>query len=220
MMAVCQSIPVPDIRPAMPIHPSFSLDSLSSGATSTLWFRNAALATALEGAPKALFAGSFNPLHDGHIEIARVAREILRTEICFEISIRNVDKPDLTAEELAARLVRFPSNAQVVVTRAMKFVEKCQLFPGATFVVGADTIRRIADPKYSAGDKRLLLDTIDEISGSGCRFLVFGRLFDSAFHELERVEMPESLLAICQGVDESRFRRDISSSEIREKLSD
>ncbi len=39
---------------------------------------------------------AFHPLHDGHRKMAQVAADILNTDVEFELSVRNVDKPALT----------------------------------------------------------------------------------------------------------------------------
>ena len=41
----------------------------------------------------AVLPGSFDPLHRGHVELARAAADILNTEVAFELSVANVDKP-------------------------------------------------------------------------------------------------------------------------------
>src|SRR5918996_3781246 len=51
-----------------------------------------------------LLPGSFSPLHQGHQGLARAASEILRTEVAFEISVVNVDKPPLEETEVQRRL--------------------------------------------------------------------------------------------------------------------
>src|SRR4051794_36184671 len=96
--------------------------------------------------PHALFPGSFNPCHQGHWELAHVAEQILGRPIAFELSVANVDKPRLTREEIRRRVTQFAWRASVWLTHAPRFLEKAELFPGISFVVGADTALRIVLP--------------------------------------------------------------------------
>ena len=61
----------------------------------------------------------------------------------FELSVTNVDKPALPSAEICRRLRQFTWRTEVWVTRAPTFAEKASVFPGAIFVVGADTAERI-----------------------------------------------------------------------------
>jgi hypothetical protein len=89
--------------------------------------------------PPLLFPGSFNPLHEGHVLLARVAEELRQQPLTFEISVTNVDKPPLARETVRHRLTQFALKWPVELTRAPSFVQKALLFPGTTFVIGADT---------------------------------------------------------------------------------
>src|SRR5262249_6541814 len=97
--------------------------------------------------PVVLFPGSFNPRHEGHALLARVAEEVRQQPVAFEISVTNVDKPPLTGETVRRRLAQFAWKSPVELTRAPTFVEKSRLFPGTTFVVGADTAERLVPAK-------------------------------------------------------------------------
>jgi nicotinic acid mononucleotide adenylyltransferase len=99
------------------------------------------------------FPGSFAPLHQGHINIARYVYNKYLSPIDFEISIRNVDKPDLTEEDMDKRIEDFKSKKEpcfgsLWITNAPRFLNKAKMFPGTTFVVGYDTFKRICDLKY------------------------------------------------------------------------
>lgn len=165
--------------------------------------------------PAAVYPGAFHPLHRGHLRILELAEQILGTPVEPEISIFNVDKPPLDYVEIAGRLEQFGQQRPVWLTRATTFEEKSRLFPGATFVVGADTLRRIADPRYYGGDCRACHWAIEAIAARGCRFLVFGRTDRGRFITLGDLELPQPLRDICRGVPEADFREDISSTELR-----
>lgn len=162
--------------------------------------------------PRALFPGAFHPLHDGHRRMAQVAAARLGVPVTFEVSIHNVDKPPLNFHDLRERAAQFDADA-LCFTNTATFVEKARTFGDVTFVVGADTMRRIADPKYYPTGN--VSDALDEIAARGCRFLVFGRRDGDRFVTLDDLELPPVLGAFCEGVSEADYRVDLSSTEIR-----
>jgi hypothetical protein len=168
-----------------------------------------------DGLPKVLLSGAFNPLHPGHRRMAQIAQDILRQPVSWELSIVNVDKPPLDYIEMERRLGQFSVEQSVYLTRAATFEEKSRLFAGATFIVGVDTLRRIAAPQYYGGSVPECQRAIERIAGQGCRFLVFGRDLGSGFVRLADIELPDSLRALCREVPPEVFREDVSSTALR-----
>lgn len=165
--------------------------------------------------PRVIFPGAFNPMHDGHCQMARLAAEQLGTDVAFELSIENVDKPPLDYAEIERRGRDITGHGRLWLTRAPTFLEKARLFPGATFVVGADTIVRIADPKYYGHNASACAAALAELAQLGNRFLVFGRRSGDEFLTLEQLALPDTLRTLCDGVSRDRFRADVSSTELR-----
>ena len=165
--------------------------------------------------PLAVFPGAFNPRHHGHQRMVEVAAARLGVAIEHEISIENVDKPPLNFADLQFRSQQFGPDEALWFTRAPTFVEKSGLFPGAIFIVGADTVTRIGDPRYYGDDVARRDTALAGIAAAGCRFLVFGRKVGERFETLADVALPPALAALCEGVPADAFRDDVSSTELR-----
>jgi Cytidylyltransferase-like len=163
-----------------------------------------------------LLPGSFNPMHAGHVLLARVAEELRQQPLAFEISVTNVDKPPLAADTVRHRLAQFAWKSPVELTRAPTFVEKSRLFPGTTFVIGADTAERLVQPKYYGDDEARMHVALEEIGSSGASFLVAVRS-DAAgrLRGLIDIPVPQRFADLFTQIPEDRFRLDTSSSEIR-----
>jgi hypothetical protein len=161
--------------------------------------------------PAAILSGAFNPLHAGHRRMAELAQAILGVPVALELSILNADKPPLDYAEIERRLQQFPAEQPVWLTRAGTFEEKSRLFPGATFIVGVDTLRRIADPHYYGDDPQQCLSALERIAGRRSGFLVFGRVAGDVLVRLADLDLPQVLRGICTEV-----REDISSTAIRQ----
>jgi cytidyltransferase-like protein len=165
---------------------------------------------------RAVFPGAFNPLHAGHRRMAELARQLLGQPVEYEMSILNVDKPPLDYWEMERRTEQFAVGEVVWLTRTPTFLEKSEVFPGATFLVGVDTLRRIADERYYRHDPGARDAALHTIAARGCHFLVFGRQAEGRFLTLADLELPEVLRRISRGVPAEEFREDISSTELRQ----
>lgn len=195
---------------------SVPIDSLAeristSNATPVNWQKEPTAPSA------ALLAGSFNPLHDGHREMAQVAEQRLGGPVAFELAWSNVDKPPLDFLTIESRCRQF-TERPVVLTTAPTFVLKSRLFPDTVFVVGIDTAERIVQPKYY-GSEADMLAALNEIRLNGGRFLVAGRCEGDSFRKLPDLGLPPSLRDLFEEIPESDFRRDLSSTELRKRTS-
>ena len=171
--------------------------------------------TAGEPVSAAILPGSFRPFHQGHQRLAEAASKITGPQVIFELSVLNVDKPPLQAEEIRERLAQFRGEATAVLSRAETFRKKADLFPGCPFIIGWDTAVRLVAPRYYGDSYPGMLTALAEIWAAGCKFLVAGREDNGVFKTLADVPVPEGFEPLFQEISESQFREDISSTVLR-----
>lgn len=129
--------------------------------------------------PIHLYPGSWNPLHEGHMEIWKSVENtanLLGHISAFEISISRREKETLSLDDLEERVGQFKHN--ILITNQIYFKGKLQALininSNACFHIGFDTATR------------LLRDHSDlELEGYGCAFFVYSRE-ERSWRDLER----------------------------------
>lgn len=115
-----------------------------------------------------IYPGSFNPLHEGHKAIFKLAKKILDIEPIFEICIKNFDKGTIDAKEMERRLGQF-KDYPYMLSRGQYFRDKVKILRDELpdnpiiFLLGNDTWERIETKDY------------DFFLRNNVRFLVFPR---------------------------------------------
>eukprot|EP00535_Pseudo-nitzschia_heimii_P009430 CAMPEP_0197181600 /NCGR_PEP_ID=MMETSP1423-20130617/5840_1 /TAXON_ID=476441 /ORGANISM="Pseudo-nitzschia heimii, Strain UNC1101" /LENGTH=698 /DNA_ID=CAMNT_0042631887 /DNA_START=52 /DNA_END=2148 /DNA_ORIENTATION=- len=134
----------------------------------------------------------------------------------------------------------FPQQWGIVLTRAPLFEEKLKILrsnvlnrlegpgdsPRINFVIGTDTMVRILNPKYYRDRSEAnMIASLLELKASGAGFTVGGRLEQSTSDPAspprfvsgreELVGLPDEVASMFTIMEESEFRVDLSSSEIR-----
>lgn len=173
-----------------------------------------------------LYPGSFNPLHWGHTELARVASQVVRDKngakpviVTYEVAVSRVGKADLGgAHDLQLHAKQFAdAGHRVAFTTAKLFVDKAKAFPHHGLVVGIDTVVRVLDPQYYNHDREQMLAALRQIRECNCYFVVGGRLKDEKWIDLSGVNVPEEVSDMFVPIPQRLFRVDISSTEIRRR---
>jgi len=164
----------------------------------------------------ALLSGAFNPLHHGHRQLAKAAASILGQEVYFELPLINAAKGRLDLAVAHRRIAQFTDYAPLILTRAPLYSQKAEIFPRSVFVVGADKVEQLFQPKFYNNDPAEMKVSFDTIREFGCRFLVGGRLHNDHFVTLEDVAFPVKYQLLFESIPEEKFRVDVSSTEIRE----
>ncbi|TMW58170.1 hypothetical protein Poli38472_011758 [Pythium oligandrum] len=187
-----------------------------------------------------VLSGSFNPLHQGHVDLAVAAQKIMKSRtgvelpILFEIAVSNADKGSLSSSAVMERVRQFSNRGEssgaelfgnwpVIITNASLFGQKAALLHNCVFIIGADTAVRIVDKKYYDMDEHKMVLAINEISRQGCKFVVAGRFdengsrrYISAEEVLEK-HVPPVFKDLFIPLREEDFRNDISSTQLRQK---
>ena len=125
-------------------------------------------------------------------------------------------RPKWAFPEVRRRATQFTWQGRLWITRAPTFVEKASLFPGAVFVVGADTAERIVHSRYYGDSPEQMLAALEAIRAQGCRFLVAGREDNAGgFRGGDSLAVPEAYRDLFESMPESEFRVTISSTQLR-----
>ena len=164
--------------------------------------------------PEVIFPGAFNPIHEGHQQIIDSAKKHYGCDVVLEISVTNVEKHPLNFIEIDRRCHDIAPRTYVL-TNAPTFLEKSSLFPGCKFIVGTDTLIRIADPAFYNNSIEARNAALRLLAERKHEFLVFGREIKNVFTTLRELEIPAELRAMSVGIPEADFRVDQSSSDIR-----
>jgi hypothetical protein len=147
--------------------------------------------------------------------MAAIAAEIAERPVAFELSITNVDKPALDWLELRDRAAQFAAAAdgqpRLWLTRAATFLEKLEVFPESTFVMGTDTYLRLADPRYYGGSADAAAAAVKTIARRTRGLIVFGRVKDGAFQDPAQLDVPAELRGVTYFVSQREFRMEEGS---------
>lgn len=156
--------------------------------------------------------GAFNPPHEGHFGAAKVVERRVDS-VVFSITADHPVKEPLTLADMLTRARMLEGRQPVMFTQGdALYIDKARRFPKTGFIIGADAVMEMLDPKWGYPQGELL----GVFRALGTVFYVVGREVNGKW-----VSFNEALETIPRMTYGSVFvpvegRWDVSSSQIRE----
>jgi len=105
-------------------------------------------------------------------------------------------------------------NRKVVFTQNDPlFIDKARRFPGASFLIGADSVERLLDPRWYGGKSEAVIDMLSEFERLGTRFYVFGRDSGNGMVRMSDIPVIGHFKSLFIEMPDNKFK--ISSSQLR-----
>ena len=155
-----------------------------------------------------------------------------RRNLIFTTTVNPAHKPALTAAEMLQRAAMMKGYNFLLTEDDPLYLDKARKFPGAHFIMGADALERMLDPKWGVDSLTLMKD----FSELKTRFLVLGRLVGEVYKTSSDIIDEHTTVLYMNGMGNAAnyiehvcqwaqnpimipidFRLDISSSELRAK---
>lgn len=133
-----------------------------------------------------LFPGAFDPPHAGHLAIADKIklgsidsgfRAIDPIEPAFTICANPPHKDAITVQEMLRRAKTLQDRTVLFTENDPLYLDKARRRPGRVWVIGADALVRMLDPKWGVEPEKLVKEFYDLET----TFIVFGREVDGKF---------------------------------------
>jgi cytidyltransferase-like protein len=166
----------------------------------------------LDPARHLIYPGSFDPLHHGHEKVAEQAEEMTGKKAVFQIGAHHPDKGQMrsSAKRLEQFRFRWPS---LYLPDAEYYVAKARALPGFGFILGADAVLGMLNPKYYDGSQEKVLDVLEEFERLGASFYIVGRVDKGGrYRTLDDIPVPNRYRHVFHAVS---GRWDISSTDLR-----
>lgn len=155
-----------------------------------------------------IIPGSFNPLHDTHRYLYN--HSYVYNQRFFEISIQNVDKGRISLEDINKRINQFVGYANVFITNAPYFLQKCGIFSSVgispKFVVGVDVMERLIRDHTAIG-----------VAGMAGQFIVNNRKINGVLRTLTDLFTTGLPANVSEGNEIPEYLLDNSSTALRAK---
>lgn len=164
----------------------------------------------------ALMPGAYNPPHEGHFGMATHFENSYGTRTIFQITVNPPHKGELSVQDCLKRAKMLTGRYRLFTRDDPFYIDKARKYPNTSFIIGADALLRMFDPKWGLD----LETTLKEFKLLNTHFFVGGRVIDGNFvrgFDIVKTLSPHLYDEYSNLFIEMEGRWDISSSELRRK---